>query len=398
MAGIHFLDSLINSAHGAKDSVRRANLDPEVSKKLNITLNATQAADYLGRTVEGMKKAEERGKLPAPKTLPNGRRFYTVEDLEQIRRMWQIKMGKEPHEDAVTIAIQNFKGGVSKSTLTKHFADYLALRGYKVLVIDSDPQASLSTMFDINLRDLVEETHVLSNFYSPNIAEASSLKKCIRRTIWPNIDIIPSNLRLGDAEWEMMASVRSGSDGMLIAFNTLKNGFEQIRKDYDVILMDPPPALGFLGVNCMLASDALIIPVPAKHLDYLSTIHFMETLREILMLLEQEGAETSFSFIRVLTTMLQPNRANEAYIYNLLQKTYGAALISNPVLHSEEIKYAGLAASSIYEMNKPHGSHEAFNRCRQNLNLVFKELEREICRQWPSRIGQVGTEMLTEAA
>src|SRR3546814_1654104 len=58
---------------------------------------------------------------------------------------------------SVVVAVQNFKGGVSKSTTGKHLADYLALRGYRVLVVDCDPQASMSVMFDVNLEALVEE-------------------------------------------------------------------------------------------------------------------------------------------------------------------------------------------------------------------------------------------------
>src|SRR3546814_1594625 len=75
---------------------------------------------------------------------------------------------------------------VSKSTTCTHLADYLALRGYRVLVVDCDPQASMSVMFDVNLEALVDETHTLSNFLSPRIDEADSLRKTIQKTAWPN--------------------------------------------------------------------------------------------------------------------------------------------------------------------------------------------------------------------
>jgi chromosome partitioning protein len=54
--------------------------------------------------------------------------------------------------------------------------------------------------------------------------------------------------------------------------------------------------------------------------------------------------------------------------------------------------------SSIYEVNKPYGSHQTYTRCRDNLNMVFKEVEKDICKQWPSRMAQLGTDRLTEAA
>src|SRR3546814_9115316 len=91
-------------------------------------------------------------------------------------------MGKLPAERAVVVAVQNFKGGVSKSTTGKHLDDYLSLRGYRVLVVDCDPQASMSVMFEVNLEALVDETHTLTNFLSPRIDEADSLRKTIQKT------------------------------------------------------------------------------------------------------------------------------------------------------------------------------------------------------------------------
>src|SRR3546814_17395517 len=84
-----------------------------------------------------------------------------IEDLIEIRAALGIQVGKQAHEDAVVVAVQNFKGGVGKSTITKHLADYLALQGYKVLVIDCDPQASTTTMFDIQPETLIDDERKL---------------------------------------------------------------------------------------------------------------------------------------------------------------------------------------------------------------------------------------------
>ena len=82
----------------------------------------------------------------------------------------------------------------------------------------------------------------------------------------------------------------------------------------------------------------------------------------------------------------------------VMEKTYAGQMLSTPILLSEEIKNAGLSMSSIYEINKPYGSHQTYTRCRDNLNMVFREIEKNICKQWPSRMAQVGTDRLTEAA
>jgi chromosome partitioning protein len=136
-----------------------------------------------------------------------------------------------------------------------------------VLVVDCDPQASMSVMFDINLEELIDETHTLSNFLSPQMDDADSFAKTIRHTAWPNIDICPANLGLQDTEWELTATIEDGPSAIADAFRKLRFGLEEVRGDYDVIILDPPPAMGFLGVNTLTAADGLLIPVPARQLD-----------------------------------------------------------------------------------------------------------------------------------
>jgi chromosome partitioning protein len=300
------LDAMITSCENAKTVLRQAAIDPSDRKTLNISMGASVAAEFLGRTPEALSKAEARGRLPAPKTAANGRRFYTVEDLIAIREALGIKMGKLPAERAVVIAVQNFKGGVSKSTTGKHLADYLALRGYRVLVVDCDPQASMSVMFDVNLEALVDETHTLSNFLSPRIDEANSLRKTIQKTAWPNIDICPANLGLQDTEWELTATIEEGPTAIAGAFRMLRIGLEEVRLDYDVVILDPPPAMGFLGVNTLTAADGLLIPVPARQLDYLSTIHFMQTCREAVDLVSKFDTSIDYGFIGLSAPCFSP--------------------------------------------------------------------------------------------
>src|SRR3546814_1862500 len=83
--------------------------------------------------------------------------------------------------------------------------------------------------------------------------------------------ICPANLGLQDTEWELTATIEEGPTAIAGAFRMLRIGLEEVRHDYDVVILDPPPAMGFLGVNTLTAADGLLIPVPARQLDYLST-------------------------------------------------------------------------------------------------------------------------------
>jgi chromosome partitioning protein len=78
--------------------------------------------------------------------------------------------------------------------------------------------------------------------------------------------------------------------------------------------------MGFLAINTLTAADGLLIPVPARQLDYLSTIHFMNTCKEALELIGRFDPTIDFGFIRVVCTMFQPNRTNEAQMLQVMEK------------------------------------------------------------------------------
>ena len=380
---VNTLRNMTRSCEMMRDRVKAVVFKPEDRKVLDITFGPTAAAELLGRTPEALAKAEREGRLSPPKQLGNGRRFYTLEDLTQIRTALNIRPGKLVSEDAVVVAVQNFKGGVGKSTITKHFADFLALQGYSVLVIDCDPQASTTTMFDIQPETLIDEEETLGNFLSPR-STFDDFRRSIHDTAWPTIKIVPSSLGLQDAEWDLTATLREGGQAVREGLQRLRIGIESVKKDFDVILLDPPPAMGFLGLNVMAAATGMLIPVPARQLDYLSTIHFMDTIAENIEILEENGTPVDYGFIRIVCSAYSPSKPGEADMWKMMKATYANFLLNQPILASEEIKNATQAFRSIYE-SKPSAAHSTYNRCRDNLNSVFGEVLSEIQEQWPSK-------------
>ena len=380
---VNTLRNMTRSCEQMRDRVRSIVFKPEDRKVLDITFGPTAAAELVGRTPEALAKAEKEGRLPIPKQLGNGRRYYTLEDLTQIREALHINVGKSMDEDAVVVAVQNFKGGVGKSTITKHFADYLALNGYRVLVIDCDPQASTTTMFDIQPESLLDEEQTLGNFLSPR-STFDDFKMAIHDTAWPTIKIVPSSLGLQDAEWDLTATLQEGGQAVREGLQRLRIGIGSILKDYDVILLDPPPAMGFLGLNVMAAATGLLVPVPARQLDYLSTIHFMETIADNIEILEENGTPVDYGFIRIVCSAYTPSKPGENDMWKMMQSTYANFLLSQPILASEEIKNATQAFRSVYE-SKPSASHATYQRCRENLDGVFSEVLHQIRAQWLSK-------------
>lgn len=382
-ATINSLQFLTRSCEEMRERVKSIVFKPEDRKIVDLSFGPGMAADLVGRTPEALAKAEKEGRLPPPKLLGNGRRYYTIDDLAMIREKLNIHPGKAPHENAAVVAVQNFKGGVGKSTITKHFADYLALNGFRVLVIDCDPQASTTTMFDIPPETMLDEERTLGNFLSPR-STFDDFSAAIMDTAWPTIKIIPSCLGLQDAEWDLASTLREGDEAITHSIHRLRVGISSVLEDFDVILLDPPPALGFLGLNVMAAATGLLVPVPARQLDYLSTIHFFETIQENLEILSNHGTTIDYNFIRVVCSSFSPSKPGEHDMWKMMQATYAGYLLSKPILASEEIKNATQAFRSIYE-SKPSASHATYQRCRENLDEVFREVLFQIREQWPSQ-------------
>ena len=380
---VNTLRNMTRSCEDMRDRVKAIVFKPENRKVLDLTFGPGIAADLVGRTPEALAKAEKEGRLAPPKQLSNGRRYYTLEDLTQIREALGIHAGKAPEEDAVIIAVQNFKGGVGKSTITKHFADYLALHGFNVLVIDCDPQASTTTMFDIQPESLLDDEQTLGQFLSPR-STFDDFELAIHDTAWPTIKIVPSSLGLQDAEWDLTATLREGGQAVREGLQRLRIGISSVVKKFDVILLDPPPAMGFLGLNVMAAATGLLVPVPARQLDYLSTIHFMDTIAENIEVLEAHGTPVDYGFIRIVCSTYTPSKPGENDMWKMMQATYANFLLSQPILASEEIKNATQAFRSVYE-SKPSASHATYQRCRDNLDAVFGEVLQQVREQWPSK-------------
>ncbi len=148
------------------------------------------------------------------------------------------------------IAICNQKGGVGKTTSAINIAVFLAVAGKKVLLIDLDPQANATSGLGINKHSIQKSTyHVL--------LEEVDIKDVLEPTGITNLMLAPSNLDLTGAEVELVGSL--GRE------YRLKKALEKVKAEFDFIIIDSPPSLGLLTINCLCAADSVIIPVQCEY-------------------------------------------------------------------------------------------------------------------------------------
>lgn len=375
------LDAMSALNQRAEDVIGRLRASvfaPGETKVVDHRFTISRAAEMVGRTPEAIRQAETDGRLPPPRLGSNGRRDgYTLAEINTMRDVFGTRLRRAESDPPILLAVQNFKGGVGKSTLTCHIAQHLALRGYRVLVIDCDSQASSTTLFGFNPDMDIDDEHTLLPFFRHG--GASDLSYAIRPTCWPGIDLIPANLGLYQAEYEAAARLRGNPE----ALDRLRRGVESMASRYDVVLLDPPPALGMVSLAVLRAANALLIPTPPSTVDFASTAHFLSMIVDTLHTLEAHGlGARGYHFLRVVATKVDEAKSAHVQIRSMMEAVFGGDMLATSLLDSAEIDNANVQLRTVYELQGAVGrTHE---RCRNNLDRLNGEIELLVRRAWPS--------------
>src|SRR5580704_998282 len=260
MPAIDKLEGILASSENFLQKMHELGAEPNLRKVLQRVFSPGEAAEMVGRDRTTLARAEAEIGMPPPVRNPgNNRRIgYSLAQIQAFRKHFGTLPWRDPASDPpLVIACQNFKGGVGKSTTCVNFAHYLALKGYRVLVIDTDSQATTTSMFGYLPDAEITEADTMLPYLD---GEQKTLHYAIRKTYFPNLDFIPACLALYEAELSivMRISRQQSRDQAVAFFNELRYGIQTVADDYDLILVDSPPALGMISINVLLAADALL--------------------------------------------------------------------------------------------------------------------------------------------
>ena len=366
-------------AQALLDSLRQMSFDPAEQKMFERTWTIGQLPDMVGRAPQTIRDAENEGRLPAPtKDASNRRRGYTLEEINHMRDVFGTRPHRADNEDTPVIAFTNFKGGAGKSTLAVHFAQYMALKGYRGLIVDSDPQATATHMFGINSDLETDNEFALENYLFDDFDDFS---RCIRSSYFPGLDIVPANLGLFNAEYGLATHTREDPH----ILNRLKTGVASVKSDYDVIIIDPPPALGMLSLSVINAATALIIPLRPSIVDFASTAAFLTMLKSNLSSMIGAGFEVRYYFESLLINNMDDHKGAHKEISKELHGLFPAPdIFAAAMKDSAEIDNAGRDMKTVYDLVRPMTSKATHDRCLGYLNAVNLEIENRIRCIWPS--------------
>ncbi len=188
------------------------------------------------------------------------------------------------------IALVNQKGGVGKTTSSINLAASLGFLKRKVLLVDLDPQGNATTGVGIN------KANVVSSIYDL-LSDKATVDSAILKTEFRNLYIIPATINLAGIDFELIE--RKHKDPTFNSGNQLKKYLSQVKDNFDFIIIDCPPSLGFLTKNALTAADSVIIPVQCE---FFALEGIMQLLNTIMM--AQRNLNPKLEIEGVLLTML----------------------------------------------------------------------------------------------
>lgn len=214
-------------------------------------------------------------------------------------------------KQATIMAIVNQKGGTGKTTTCENLGVGLAMEGKKVLVVDTDPQASLTISLGYPIPDKLSLT--LSDMMQKVMMEEPVVPGEGILHHQEGVDLMPANIELSGMEVSLVNAMSRET--------ILKQYLDTIKKDYDFILLDCMPSLGMLTVNALAAADNVLIPVQAAYLPAKGLEQLLQTInkvrRQINPKLRIEG---------ILLTMVDSRTTYTKEIANLIRENYGGKL------------------------------------------------------------------------
>ena len=386
--------------------------------------------------------AHLRRVLKANPDLPQGdgaggSKWFTLEEVLALRahfaREGMASKEYTPYRPegapAKVAAVANFKGGVGKTSTAAHLAMAAALDGYKVLVIDLDSQGSMTSILGGEVADEWSTVFpLMAKDYALHVTEENTVREArgeaplpldetlrealtvdaedvIQPTHWPNIDLIGAQLNLYWAEFQVPVW-RMAARGWPL-WDALSNFLEreQVLQNYDVVLLDTPPALGYLTINALAAADILLVPLGASFLEFDSTGRFFDMLYSTFASIE-EGENASrraaglpemkfeWDVVRAVITRFDANQQTD--LANVIQAYFGDFMNAYRQEFTALVGQAGEQVNGIYEADYREFNRDTYMRGREAFDRTYAEFKEMLIGSWWRDQQALGSdEMLT---
>jgi chromosome partitioning protein len=365
----------------AKLVAHRLKLFPPKAAKTLRRFSSGEAAKLIGVNDSYLRQLSLEKKGPEPEIGPAGRRLYSLDDIQALRT-YLDETGKASRRYLPTRREgEHLQVIAGKTTSAAHLAQHLALQGYRVLAVDLDPQASLSALHGYQPEFDVEENGTLYGAirYDDSRRELSSI---IRRTYFPLLDIVPANIELMEFEHETPKALAQRQSGDPLFFARVATVLGSVEANYDAVVIDCPPQLGFLTLSALCAATAVLIPVHPQMLDVMSMSQFLLMTSDLLEVVAKAGGNMNYDWMRYLVTRYEPGDGPQAQMVGFMRSLFGDRMITNMMLKSTAISDAGITKQTLYEVPREQFTRSTYDRAMESLDGVNGEIQNLMQAAW----------------
>ena len=282
-----------------------ASLFPPTSKKTLRSFSSGELAKILGVSDGYLRQLSLDGLGPSPALSSGGRRSYTPEQIVELRHFLSEARPKEALNFLPTrrsgdklqiVAVANFKGGSAKTTTALYLTQFLALQGYRVLAIDLDPQASLSAMFGYQPEFEIGEGETLYGALRYD-DQRRPMREVVRPTYFTGVSLVPGNLELMEFEHHTpRAMIERSLRGNDIFFRRVGAAIEEVADDFDIVVIDCPPQLGYLTMGALNAATSMLVTIHPQMVDVASMSQFLLMTSDVMAVIQEAGRITRLRF------------------------------------------------------------------------------------------------------
>ncbi len=245
------------------------------------------------------------------------------------------------------IAFSNQKGGIGKTTSAVNLAACIAQKGKKVLLIDLDPQGNATTGVGVRKNSDIKTAYDL-------LIGSTDAKDSLIKTEFDNLWIIPTNIALAGAEYELVSTENRE--------RILSNKLAELKKEFDYILIDCPPSLGLLTLNALTAADGIVIPMICEFYALEGLSQLMMTVRKV-----KKHFNPSIEITGILITMYDKRLNLSAQVKAELEKYYADKLFETIVVRNVKLSEAPSYGMPVVYYDKSSKGAQAYKSLADEL-------------------------------
>ncbi|MBQ4839776.1 MULTISPECIES: ParA family protein [Pseudoalteromonas] len=313
--------------------------------------------------------------------------IYLIRDQlpEELRK--EAKFVRSEHQKVQVVVIQNQKGGVGKTVSAATIASGIATefpQEYRVGLIDMDGQSTLSMYYAteaiqqgcLSVGDLMMENFELDQGETLQ----SAISDAFLPTTIPNLRILPASQY--DRALEGWFHEQVFNKALSSPYTLLDNIIQAVESEFDIIIVDTPPSLGYSTYNAYYAASSVIFPLSVTQNDIDATCSYFSYIPKIWSLLLNEG-HSGYDFMKILLTNHRDS-ATTTELMNQLTQYFEQRIYSKEFKHSEAIRQSSSLLSTVFDMSKSEypKAKSSFQNAQQNAFEVTSQIMRDIHFVW----------------